>query len=63
MHTATEPGDAVRFGDSLSDAGEVLVDRFDALVETTAFFVNFQRPVRPNPGGLAILSGTGGGAM
>lgn len=64
FHTATEPGDAVLYRESLLNAGAVLVDRFDALVETAAFFSKFPRSNREsNPDGLAILSSTGGGAI
>jgi acetyl-CoA synthetase len=63
FHTATEPGDAVRYRDSLSNAGAILVEHFDALVETAGFFAKFPRPLQPDAGGLAILSSTGGGAI
>ena len=60
FHTATDPGSADVYSQSLSNAGAVMVDRFDALVETAAFFSKFNRT---NRGGLAILSSTGGGAI
>jgi acyl-CoA synthetase (NDP forming) len=60
FHTATDPGAATQYSQSLSNAGAVMVDRFDALVETAAFFSKFNRT---NRGGVAILSSTGGGAI
>ncbi len=61
-HTGSLSGEDVAFRACLRDAGVALVDDFEALVETAAFFAKAPRPLR-SAQGVAVIAGSGGAGI
>lgn len=61
-HTGSLAGEDATYRVTLRAAGAVLVDDFESLMETAAFFAKFAR-LRPAAGGVAVIAGSGGAGI
>jgi acetyl-CoA synthetase len=59
-HTGSLAGSHVAYRAALSDAGAILVERFEALIETAAFFA---KAPKPTASGIAVVATSGGAGI
>jgi acyl-CoA synthetase (NDP forming) len=64
-HTGSLSGSDAAYRAAFARTGAVVVDDFEALLETTRFFAKMQRPglKRPPASGVAVIAGSGGASV